>query len=178
MTLDLAKLRAETLALIDGTTPGPWWTDGKYNGRDMGCAIIAARTDAGPLPGNPTRGMVAFSSAITNTQARGCEANARLIAAAPALAADTLRLLDEIERLTAENETAVRRGAEWMRNRIAELARQTAANIIAESAGGPRHRRGYEAGRAAAFEIMARTILAVPLPANGAALAEGGPDDR
>lgn len=85
---------------------------------------------------------------------------------------------DEIERLTAENETAVRRSAEWMRNRIAALARQTAVNIIAESAGGPRHRRGYEAGRAAAFEIMARTILAVPLPANGAALAEGGPDDR
>lgn len=103
MTLDLAKLRAETLALLDGTTPGPWWTDGKYDGREMGCAIIAARTDAGPLPGNPTRGMVAFSSAITNTQARGCEANARLIAAAPALAADTLRLLDEIERLRAEN---------------------------------------------------------------------------
>lgn len=82
----------------------------------------------------------------------------------------------EVERLTAENETAVRRSAEWMRNRIAELARQTAANIIAESAGGPRHRRGYEAGRAAAFEIMARTILAVPLPANGAALPEGGKD--
>ena len=99
MTLDLAKLRAETLALIDGTTPGPWWTDGEYDGSEMGCAIIAARTDAGPLPGNPTRGMVAFSSAIINTQARGCEANARLIAAAPTLAADTLRLLDEIERL-------------------------------------------------------------------------------
>lgn len=41
------------------STPGPWWTDAKYNGAEMGCAIIAARTDSGPLPGNPTRGMVA-----------------------------------------------------------------------------------------------------------------------
>ncbi len=66
-------------------TPGPWWTDGKYNGREMGCHIIAARTDSGPLPGNPTRGMVAWASAVLNTEARNCEANAILIAAAPDL---------------------------------------------------------------------------------------------
>ena len=142
MTLDLAKLRAETLALLSGTTPG------------TACTHCYGRS--------------------ANDRCLNCGA----YLPAPTLAADNLRLLDEIERLRAENETAVRRSAEWMRNRIAELARQTAANIIAESAGGPRHRRGYEAGRAAAFEIMARTILAVPLPANGAALAEGGPDDR
>lgn len=29
-------------------TPGPWWTRGKYDGQEMGCAIIAARTDSGP----------------------------------------------------------------------------------------------------------------------------------
>ena len=76
---DLEKLLAEV-------TPGPWWTDARYDGREMGCAIIAARTDCGPLPGNPTRGMVAWSSAILNTESRRCEANARLIAMAPDLA--------------------------------------------------------------------------------------------
>ena len=76
---DLEKLLAEV-------TPGPWWSDTRYDGREMGCAIIAARTDCGPLPGNPTRGMVAWSSAILNTESRRCEANARLIAMAPDLA--------------------------------------------------------------------------------------------
>jgi hypothetical protein len=70
---------------MSGHTPGPWWTDAKYSGAEMGCAIIAARTDCGPLPGNPSRGMVAFASAVLNTEARRCEANARLIAAAPEL---------------------------------------------------------------------------------------------
>jgi hypothetical protein len=68
-------------------TPGPWWTDAAYDGKEMGCSIIAARTDCGPLPGNPTRGQVAYATAILNTQARECEANARLIAAAPDLLA-------------------------------------------------------------------------------------------
>ena len=75
-----------------GYTPGPWWTDGRYDGREMGCPIIAARTDAGPLPGNPTRGMVAFASALLNTDARRCEANARLIALAPAMAEELVAL--------------------------------------------------------------------------------------
>lgn len=167
MTLDLEKLRVETLALLDGTTPGPWAIS-RYAETHIS-AVSRPVCSAGGYSDNSRRPEDVRDENVANT---------RLIAAAPKLAADTLRLLDEIERLRAENETAVRRSAEWMRNRIAELARQTAANIIAESAGGPRHRRGYEAGRAAAFEIMARTILAVPLPANGAALAEGGPDDR
>jgi hypothetical protein len=84
--------------LLDGVTMGPWWTDGKYDGRQWGCAIIAARTDCGPLPGNPTRGMVAWSKAMLNTEARRCEANARFIAATrdlvPAMA-------DRIEALEA-----------------------------------------------------------------------------
>jgi hypothetical protein len=80
---------AELLARIpEGFTEGPWWTAAKYDGREMGCAVIAVRT--GPLPGNPTRGMVAFSSAVLNTEARRCEADARLIALAPELA-DALR---------------------------------------------------------------------------------------
>ena len=85
MTLDLAKLRAETLALIDGTTPGPWWTDATDtaringgDGRSVGAAHRCGRF-IGPDP----------------VQA----GNARLIAAAPKLAADNLRLMDEIERL-------------------------------------------------------------------------------
>jgi hypothetical protein len=82
---------AELLAWIpEGFTEGPWWTAAKYDGREMGCAVIAVRT--GPLPGNPTRGMVAFSSAVLNTEARRCEADARLIALAPELA-DALRTM-------------------------------------------------------------------------------------
>lgn len=83
---------------LEGTTEGPWWTKGKYNGREMGCAILAARTDCGPLPGNPTRGAVAWSSAILNTRARECEANARFIAEARQLVPE---LISEVERLRA-----------------------------------------------------------------------------
>jgi hypothetical protein len=78
-------------------TPGPWWTNGKYNGQEMGCAIIAANVDCGPLPGNPTRGMVAWSSAILNTKARECEANARLIAAAPDLLSGCVGVVEVID---------------------------------------------------------------------------------
>lgn len=83
MPSDLIERAKEAL---EGATPGPWWTDGRYSGREMGCAIIAARTDSGPLPGNPTRGMVAWASAVLNTEARRCESNARLIALSPDLA--------------------------------------------------------------------------------------------
>lgn len=76
MILDLAKLRAETLALIDGTTPGPW--DGV--------------------------GLTVYDTCLDGVASCHTGADARLIAAAPTLAADTLRLLDEIERLTSENE--------------------------------------------------------------------------
>lgn len=91
--------------LLAKVTPGPWWTDAKYDGSEMGCAIIAARIDCGPIPGNPTRGMVAWSSSIINTDARRCEANATLIALAPTLAAEVVRLreaLERIDRLTEE----------------------------------------------------------------------------
>ena len=89
-------------AMLAAATPGPWWTDAKYSGVEMGCAIIAARTDSGPLPGNPTRGMVAWSSAILNTESRRCEANARLIALAPTITAELIaarRKLDAVQGL-------------------------------------------------------------------------------
>ena len=76
-------------------TPGPWWTDAKYDGSEFGCSVIAARTDCGPLPGNPTRGQVAFATAILPDDARECEANARLIAAAPDLLALAKRYASE-----------------------------------------------------------------------------------
>ena len=93
MTLDLAKLRAETLALIDGTTPGPWH---QANGSEIHDRSVRFGTQGERLGDTPML--------IAEAYAPRAEANARLIAAAPRLAADTLRLLDEIERLTAENE--------------------------------------------------------------------------
>lgn len=98
-------MTAEQLEELMGkVTPGPWWTDAQYDGREMGCSIIAARTDCGPLPGNPTRGMVAWSSAICKTDARRCESNARLIALAPSLARrviDAEKLVEAL-RITRE----------------------------------------------------------------------------
>ena len=112
---ELEKLLAEV-------TPGPWWTDARYDGREMGCAIIAARTDCGPLPGNPTRGMVAWSSAILNTEARRCEANARLIAMAPDLARTVLEQQDEIARLNKQQDD---QDAAWS-ERVATLTQEIA----------------------------------------------------
>ncbi len=92
--------------LLGKVTPGPWWTDARYDGREMGCSIIAARTDCGPLPGNPTRGMVAWSSAICNTDARRCESNATLIALAPSLARRVIaaeKLVREVRHYTYGN---------------------------------------------------------------------------
>jgi hypothetical protein len=67
-------------------TPGPWWTDAVYCEEDLGCSIIAANPDYGPMPGNPTRGQVAFATAILPEDAATAQANAHLIAAAPATA--------------------------------------------------------------------------------------------
>lgn len=75
-------------------TPGPWWTDGQYIEDEAGLAVIAANTDSGPLPGNPTRGMAAFASEHLPENAQTCTANAHLISAAPDLYA-ALQALDE-----------------------------------------------------------------------------------
>lgn len=89
MTLDLAKLRAETLALLDGATPGPWFRDcwdvlGSSAGTGTGSICDVAH------PNGDDDQYWKHGEA---------DANARLIAAAPKLANDTLRLLDEIDRL-------------------------------------------------------------------------------
>lgn len=97
-------------------TPGPWWTDGIYREDEMGVSVIAARTDCGPLPGNPTRGQVAFVTMILAEYAQEASANAHLIAAAP----DLLSAL----KLTAGNirnamvgipEPALEPYREWLR---------------------------------------------------------------
>ncbi len=100
--INLDELRADG----ESGTSGPWWTAAKYDGRDAGCSIIAARTDAGPLPGNPTRGAVAFSTALLNTEARICEANARRIARLPDLEAAYIEAIETIKSI----EIALMRG--------------------------------------------------------------------
>lgn len=97
--------------LLGKVTPSPWWTDAKYDGAEKGCAIVAARTDCGTLPGNPTRGMVAWSSALLNTEARRCEANATLIALAPTLAAEVVRLREALTRRAIQD---IERLVEWL----------------------------------------------------------------
>lgn len=105
-------------------TPGPWWTDAKYNVEEMGCAVIAARTDCGPLPGNPTRGMVAFATTILKENAVRCEADARLIAAAP----DLLALLQRWSALDGGSwhvERHAREKAELLADTRAAIAKAT-----------------------------------------------------
>lgn len=112
---DLAKLRAETLALIAGTTPGPWRANAtfihgkKYGGMWVEAPELIRITGSG--------GSQSYTHVVTDIQAHDDnDANARLIAAAPTLAADTLRLLDEIERLRGvleRIETASRHWADY-----------------------------------------------------------------
>lgn len=119
----------EARALVErltGFTPGPWWTGGNYSGREMGTSVIAAREDAGPLPGNPTRGQVAFATALLNTEARTSENNARLIAAAPDMHRLLTALLAENERLRVAANAAlgysISRSAERSRYDIQKMA--------------------------------------------------------
>lgn len=98
MTIDTTKLRAETLALIDGTTPGPWRTNATIlHGKKYGVLWVEA-PELIRITGSG--GSQSYTHVVTDTQIHDDnDANARLIAAAPTLAADTLRLMDEIERL-------------------------------------------------------------------------------
>lgn len=92
----------ELIADREAGTGGPWWTDGKYSVDECGVAIIAARTDCGPMPGNPTRGMAAWASEILPENADRCEANARRIARLPDLEAayiEAVRALREMKDL-------------------------------------------------------------------------------
>ena len=99
MTIDLAKLRAETQALIDGTTPGPWSVfindaGDEWTGWPLSVSADNIEDKTIIRPG----GHWPYEWDAKTSQHEACQ-NARLIAAAPTLAADTLRLLDEIERL-------------------------------------------------------------------------------
>ena len=99
MTLNLSKLRADTLALIDGTTPGPWSVfindaGDKWTGWPLSVSADNIEDKTIIRPG----GHWPYEWDAKTSQHEACQ-NARLIAAAPTLAADTLRLLDEIERL-------------------------------------------------------------------------------
>ena len=129
--------------MLAAATPGPWWTDAKYSGVEMGCAIIAARTDSGPLPGNPTRGMVAWSSAILNTESRRCEANARLIALAPTITAELIALRAEVATLRA-SEARMREALTIAETTIADLERANASYQAALSERGIDGSKGTE----------------------------------
>ena len=156
MTLDLAKLRAETLALIDGTTPGPWGAYGqsvKANGWcdtfDGGVLVNIAR--ANDADQADYEGRVWGFAGLPDD-------NARLIAAAPTLAADTLRLLDEIERLRGALEPSVK-------------ALQAAKRELWDL------QRGYWT-KDDFLNHAAVQMISGALCVARTALAEGGPDDR
>ena len=78
----LEEQKAEIRARADAATPGPWWTDAKYSEEEAGVSVIAARTDCGALPGNPTRGQVAWATQLLPEYAQQCEADADFIARA------------------------------------------------------------------------------------------------
>lgn len=146
MTLDLAKLRAETLALIDGTTPGPWVADpsqGEISSKEWaGYPVFCLDQSNYDRASNDI--------GLNNQQHRDFS----LAAAAPTLAADTLRLLDEIERL---------RGA------LVEAAIPLEAMILAT--------QDDTAGRRLYGELLWNGIVA-GVEAVRTALTKGGPDDR
>ena len=119
MSTDLITAARALIEPLTGYTPGPWWTSGKYSGREMGCSIIAANPSVGPAPGNPTRGQVAFATAILNTDARRCEGDARLIAAAPDLRDMVATLADALDAERAKVASAYRAGQEVMREMAA-----------------------------------------------------------
>lgn len=134
MTLDLAKLRAETLALIDGTTPGPW-----QQGELLSQTVLNWN-----VPHNHPQSWICEAN---------LDANARLIAAAPTLAVNTLSLLDEIERLN-----------------VALSLAATGVEAAVKRHGDFSFFFGDEA-------FCASDLDDAIYPAR-AALAEGGPDDR
>lgn len=165
MTLDLAKLRAETLALIDGTIPGPWFLS------DAGAIVRAPDGENDPW-------LVAEMCGCCGHGTDTSDANARLIAAAPTLAADTLRLLDEIERLTAEN-ARCRDAVMPFDDALCDLSA-----MLIEAGFWPEMAEEVltdKEGTTADYQASARNVVEgarIAIDAARAALAEGGPDDR
>lgn len=102
-------------------TPGPWWTDAQYLEDEFGCCIIAANTDCGPLPGNPTRGQVAFAIDILPENAPICQANARLISAAP----DLYEACKEFVRKVEAGEAKSTRSYAQMKTALAKARGET-----------------------------------------------------
>lgn len=94
MTINLKQLIADR----EAGTGGPWWSDCEYSEDEYGVAVIAARTDCGPLPGNPTRGMVAWASELLPENGNRCETNARRIARLPDLEAAFLEAVQLLEQ--------------------------------------------------------------------------------
>lgn len=134
MTTDPIAAARAMIEPLTGYTPKPWWTSGKYSGREMGCSIIAANPSAGPAPGNPTRGGVAFATAILNTDARRCEANARLIVAAPDLRDMVATLADALEAERAERERAESAETEYRRKNHRLMVEMEQAHAAAAAA--------------------------------------------
>ena len=93
----IAEGLEEIEGLLAGITPGPWWSEGEYSASEFGCGIIAVNVDAGPPPGNPTRGMVAYATGILPEDEERCVANAAFIARAPEI---VRTLLAEVKRLS------------------------------------------------------------------------------
>ena len=189
MTLNLSKLRADTLALIDGTTPGPWSVfindaGDKWTGWPLSVSADNIEDKTIIRPG----GHWPYEWDAKTSQHEACQ-NARLIAAAPTLAADTLRLLDEIERLTDENERmrADRdQGARDYCDLMEHRDRQHVQIAKLEAALRPFVKYVHDDLRrgSATYELVAvdrhggGLIGAEDLRRARAALAEGGPDDR
>ena len=76
---DISEVLDEIEKGLPGVTPGPWWAEPEYDAEDRGCSIIAA-TEYGALPGNPTRGQVAFATELSPEHGHVAEANAAHIA--------------------------------------------------------------------------------------------------
>lgn len=106
MTIDLEKLRADLAA----STPGPWWV----------CEYDAGDTDhydhGGPCPSiqapdDQDCAIVHWDGfkqkywSSANGNQKQITANAALIAAAPELAAEVLRLTDELNAMRAERDS-------------------------------------------------------------------------
>ena len=114
MTINLKQLIADR----EAGTAGPWWSDCKYRADECGVAVIAARTDCGPLPGNPTRGMVAWASELLPENGDRCETNARRIARLPDLEAaflEAVQLLEQYGHGYADHSADARRFLEKLK---------------------------------------------------------------
>jgi hypothetical protein len=142
------ELIAEVIAGCEGVTDGPWWPEPEYDETECGCSIIAA-TEHGELPGNPTRGQVAFVTELLPSKARRAVANAAHIAR-----------LDKQTVLAAFTELQRRRKAEAGRADLVE--REAAARAIEKERDRWTATAPYGAGRASGFNKAIEVLRALP----------------